>query len=175
MINRYTVTIDGRTRAVEIEDVEGKLRVVVDGRERELDVRSLEGGGVWSCLEGEGARLIEVDGVGKKLTIEVSHPDGEPRICTAEVSDARATAAKPGAHTVTASTGPLTLRAPIPGKVVKVLVKRGDGVEAGQALLVLEAMKMENELRAPRAGVVSLLHVPEGAAVDTGQDLISLG
>ena len=123
MINRYAVTIDGRTRAVEIEDFDAQVRVVVDGHERLLDVRALDGG-VWSVAEGVGARLIQVDGEPKKLTIEVSHPDGEPRICTAEVSDAHATASSPSAHAVP-SAGPLTLRAPIPGKVVKVLVKRG--------------------------------------------------
>lgn len=177
MINRYAVTIDGRTRTVEIGDFDAQVRVVVDGHERLLDIRALDAG-VWSVVEGVVARLIQVDGEPKKLTIEVSHPDGEPRSCMAEVSDddhAAASRVRGPSAGAAAGAGPLTLRAPIPGKVVKVLVKSGTCVEAGQALLVLEAMKMENELRAPRDGVVSLLHVTEGAAVETGQDLISLG
>ena len=173
MINRYAVTIDGRTRALEIENVDGKVRVVVDGRERLLDVRKLDGG-VWSLLDGVDARLVEVDGEPGKLTLEVSHADGEPRIFGAEIADARAAIVTANAPSLRGS-GSTTLRAPIPGKVVKLLVKAGDSVQAGQALLVLEAMKMENELRAPHAGVISTLHAVEGTTVETGQDLVSLG
>ena len=171
MISRYAVTIDGRSRAVEIEDSEGRVRVIVDGRERRLDVRTL-GDGVWSLLDGVAARVVQVDGVAPKLTVEVSHPDGEPRIAIAEIADGRpgAAAVVPRAH----DTGPLTLRAPIPGRVVKVLVRAGESVGAGQTLLVLEAMKMENELRAPRDGVIATVYTTEGAAVETGQDLVSL-
>jgi glutaconyl-CoA/methylmalonyl-CoA decarboxylase subunit gamma len=183
MNNRYAVTIDGRVLSVEIEDAEGRLRVVVDGVERLLDARKVDGGGgggggggsgsgVWSLLDGIDARLIHVDGVPPKLTVEVSHPDGEPRIATVQITDARPdpTAISPGGKQ-----GPSTMRAPIPGRLVKVLVKAGDRVAAGQALLVLEAMKMENELRAVTEGIVSKVHVVEGATVETGQDLVSLG
>lgn len=171
MISRYAVTIEGRTRAVAIEDSDWGLRVVVDGRMRRLDVRAL-GAGVWSLLDGVTARVVQVDGAAPKLTVEVSHPDGEPRICLVELSDARPEPAL--VNTPAAEVGPLTLRAPIPGRLVKVLVKAGERVKTGQALLVLEAMKMENELRAPRAGVVATVHAAEGAAVETGQDLVSL-
>jgi biotin carboxyl carrier protein len=174
MINRYTVTIDGRTRAVEIEDLDGKVRVVVEGRERSVDARRLDQG-LWSLLDGVEARLVQVDGESAKMTVEVSHPDGEPRTCVAAVSDPRVNSAATTNAGTHPGAGPTTLRAPIPGRVVKVLVKTGEVVKAGQALLVLEAMKMENELRAPRAGVVSMLHATEGSAVETGQDLISLG
>lgn len=176
MSDQYAVTVDGRVRAVELEEIgerSGELRVVVDGRERVVDARPL-GEGVWSILHDGQARLIQVDaGPASKLTVEVSHPDGEPRICVAEVADPRkrdAVAAAAGRG----EAGPLTLRAPIPGRLAKVLVKAGDQVKAGQTLLVLEAMKMENELRAPRAGVISTLHVAEGVAVEAGQNLISI-
>ena len=66
------------------------------------------------------------------------------------------------------------VRAPIPGRVVKVLVKAGDAVKAGQTLVVLEAMKMENELRAPRAGTVTEVRAAEGTAVEAGQELVQL-
>lgn len=172
VIARYAVSIDGRTRVVELEDVAGGVRVVVDGRERVVDARDL-GGGMWSVLDGTTARSIQVDGVGSKLTVEVSHPDGEPRLCVAEVSDARAAA--DARDPVASPAGTLTLRAPIPGRVVKILVSRGDAVTSGQTLLVLEAMKMENELRSTRAGVVSAVEVTEGIAVEAGQHLISIG
>jgi biotin carboxyl carrier protein len=56
----------------------------------------------------------------------------------------------------------------MPGKVVRVLVKAGDAVQARQPLIVVEAMKMENELRAARAGTVAELHAREGSSVDAG-------
>lgn len=62
--------------------------------------------------------------------------------------------------------GPLTISAPMPGRVVKVLVKPGDVVEARQGVVIVEAMKMENELRAPRGGRVAEVRVAEGMSVD---------
>jgi biotin carboxyl carrier protein len=170
MIKRYAVTIDGRTLAVEIEDLEDKTRVTVDGRPRDLDVRS--GGGVWSLVDGRDARLLQIDGSAAKMTVEVSHPDGEPRVCAVEVAEAGPRAAAIRNHTGDAA--PWTLRASIPGRLVKVLVKTGERVAMGQALLVLEAMKMENELHAVHAGVVVAVHAAEGVAVEAGQDLVSL-
>lgn len=64
--------------------------------------------------------------------------------------------------------------APLAGSVFKVLVAEGDEIEAGQVLLVLEAMKMETEITAPAAGVVSVLNVAEGEAVQGGQSLIEI-
>jgi pyruvate carboxylase subunit B len=62
----------------------------------------------------------------------------------------------------------------MPGKVVKVLVQAGDAVKAGQGVIVVEAMKMENELRAPRDGVVKSVSAREGQAVESGQTLAVL-
>jgi biotin carboxyl carrier protein len=67
-----------------------------------------------------------------------------------------------------------SIRAPIAGKVVKVLCAVGDTVNAGQAVLVLEAMKMENELVAERGGTVSAIHRAAGNSVDTGEVLVEL-
>jgi biotin carboxyl carrier protein len=78
------------------------------------------------------------------------------------------------ASAATAAGGPKTLTAPMPSKVVKVLVREGDEVAEGQGLLVTEAMKMQNELRAPRAGRVEHIHVAEGAGVETGAPLVRL-
>ncbi len=63
------------------------------------------------------------------------------------------------------------VRAQMPGKILRVRVKAGDAVEKGQSLLVMEAMKMENEIRAPQAGKVAALKITEGQAVETGADL----
>ena len=175
MPETFRVTIGGRTHTVELADEEAgpdgkvKLRAVVDGNERWLDARRV-GPGAWSLLADGEARLIEIDGTMPKLSLEVSHPDGEPRQVVAEVARA---GAGPGAERA-AATGPSSVRAPIPGKLVKVLVKAGDQVKAGQTLAVLEAMNMENELRAPRDAAVTAVHASEGSAVETGQELLSL-
>jgi biotin carboxyl carrier protein len=70
--------------------------------------------------------------------------------------------------------GPQTLKAPMPGKVVKHLVAVGDRVSAGQGVVVVEAMKMENELRAPAEGVVKALPAAEGTPVEAGAPLVVL-
>jgi pyruvate carboxylase subunit B len=65
----------------------------------------------------------------------------------------------------------MKVKAPMPGKVVRVLVGVGTQVELGQSVIVIEAMKMQNELKAPKKGVVKKISVAEGAAVDAGQAL----
>jgi len=71
--------------------------------------------------------------------------------------------------------GPQEIAAPMPGKIVKVLVAEGEEVQRDQGLLVIEAMKMQNELRAPRAGRVERVYAAEGSGVETGARLVRLG
>jgi pyruvate carboxylase subunit B len=73
-----------------------------------------------------------------------------------------------------APTGEGVVTAPMPGKIIRILVKEGEQVKTGQGLLILEAMKMENEIPAPKDGVVKRILVKEGDTVDTGQALIEL-
>jgi biotin carboxyl carrier protein len=94
-----------------------------------------------------------------------------------EVEDAaRAALRRRATRTVDADTtsGPLDIRAIIPGRVAAVRVTPGDAVEAGETLLVVEAMKMQNELRAPRAGTVERVAVGEGQTIDRGDLLVVL-
>ncbi|EFR30806.1 biotin/lipoyl-containing protein [Eremococcus coleocola] len=72
------------------------------------------------------------------------------------------------------ASGSEVISAPMPGTVLSLQVKMGDQVEAGKVLLVLEAMKMENEIVAPQAGKVVEIHTSQGLAVNTGDLLISL-
>ncbi len=74
-----------------------------------------------------------------------------------------------------AATEPGTVVAPLPGRVIEVPVKEGDKVESGDVVIVLEAMKMANEIRATQPGVVSQVHVQTGNAVEKGQPLVTIG
>ena len=82
-------------------------------------------------------------------------------------------AAAPAAPVVTGSGE--AVNAPMPGNILKVNVKTGDAVKAGQVLVVLEAMKMENEIMAPKAGTVTQVLVSKGSTVDTGAPLVVIG
>ena len=162
------VKIDGKERLVEIDDGDGRVRV--DGQPVDVAVTRAESG-VWILRRGNEQTVAQVDGRGGKLAVEIRRPGRDALVLTAEVSDARRTAVAAVARTATGA-APVTVRSPIPGRLVKLLVKAGDAVAAGQTVVVLEAMKMENELAAPRAGKVAEVRCAEGAAVEAGQDLV---
>ncbi len=173
-VARYSVQIAGGVRTVEIAEADGgRVVVVVDGREHLLDLRSpTPGRFAWGYTWIDGTEVVsaEVEGDGPKLQVAL-----RGQVLPVEVADLAATAAAAVVARVQAKpAGPTTIRAPIPGRVAKILVRVGDEVKAGGALAVIEAMKMENELRAPRDGRVKELRVAEGNAVDAGQDLVIL-
>jgi glutaconyl-CoA/methylmalonyl-CoA decarboxylase subunit gamma len=166
---RFAVKIDGKERIVELDEA-AKPRV--DDVEWDVEVVEAEPG-VWVLRQGSAQTTAAVDGAGAKMTVEIRRPGGDPLVLAAEVTDARrAKIAVPARAGNDAS--PVTMRSPIPGRVVKLLVKVDDSVKAGQTVVVLEAMKMENELRAPRAGRVSVIRCAEGSAVEAGQDLVTI-
>jgi glutaconyl-CoA/methylmalonyl-CoA decarboxylase subunit gamma len=166
VIRRYAVTVGGQERAVELEELEGGVvRATVDGRERRLTVVSSAGSAL-TWLDGTRVVHVLLDGALPRLTVSLAG-----MAVPVEVGDARA--AVPVAVS-RAPAGPVSVRAPIPGRVARVQVKPGDEVPAGGALVVLEAMKMENEIRAPRAGAVSEIRCAEGATVESGQVLVIL-
>lgn len=81
----------------------------------------------------------------------------------------------PAAAPAASAAGGDAVTSPMPGNILKVMVKAGDSVKRGQVLLILEAMKMENEIVAPKDGVVQAVNVNEGNTVDTGASLVVLG
>jgi acetyl/propionyl-CoA carboxylase alpha subunit len=153
--------IGGRRRRVELPGgaVDGLVECVVDGRAIAADVRMLQGGMMSLVIEGRQYRcVLDGDGVvigGRRFGFEVEDP--------------RSLQGRRGAGAGTA--GPRALKAPMPGRVVRVLVGAGDEVAEGQALLVIEAMKMQNELKSPKAGRVVRVAAAVGDTVGAGDVL----
>ena len=122
--------------------------------------------------DGDAEELVErtvpVEVNGKRFSVRLWLPDGPAAPATRQ----RSTRPRPGATGAGGSAGNGTISAPMQGTIVKVLVAIGDTVESGQALLVLEAMKMENHINAETAGTVSEIRVGEGDTVGTGDILV---
>jgi biotin carboxyl carrier protein len=163
--------------------------VNLDGTEHVIDVAELPGGGFDVRLEDgqAGKRLeVEVSGPGGPLTVRVEGRvfdlvvDGASPTQQVFASGRRASVVVESAHQRAAAavrsgggaTARGTIVSPMPGKVVKVLVKEGEEVEVGKPLIVVEAMKMENELVAEIAGTVKKVFVQPGDAVEGGAKLV---
>jgi biotin carboxyl carrier protein len=156
---KLSATVGGRTHEVVVERREGRYAVIVDGVERLLDVRKLEADFYSILSEG---RSYEVSVERTRDGYEVRHGAAVRLVRLSDPSrEGRERLRSRGA-------GPEQVVASMPGKVVRVLVGPGETVAAGQGLLVLEAMKMENEIAAPRSGRVVALHVEPGAPVEAG-------
>ncbi len=140
------VRLDDREFLVDLLRVNtGLYSLIIDGRSYEIDV-----------LETEGAHVVLVNG--QPFQVEIQ--DEQERRLRAAVGKGET---RLGKRVVTA---------PMPGKVVKLLVKPGDAVSPGDGVIVVEAMKMENELKAPAAGTVREIRVEEGKAVGGGDVLV---
>ena len=167
---RWVGTVAGRERTIEVVAQGGNVwKVRVDGGpERFVDALPL-GNGAMHLVDGAGSFDIRTEVDGDVVTASI----GDASLSVELVDERRRKLALTrGAH---AATGPVVMKSPMPGKVVKILVAVGAEVTEGQGVMVLEAMKMENELRAPRAGTVKELFVAEGSTVEGKAVLLSIG
>jgi biotin carboxyl carrier protein len=151
-------------RTVEVEPSGGGWRVCLDGEPTDADVRLVAPHTLSILLRGQSfeVRVTEQPNGALKLLTR-----GEE--FTAEVVDPRAWRGR--RHGPIEAGGRQKIQAPMPGKVIRVLVNEGQNVEAGQGLMVVEAMKMQNEVRSPKSGVVQRVFAKEGQAVDVGEVL----
>ncbi len=158
--------IDGAVRGVEI-DVDGSaFRLRVDGRDVTGDVRSPEAG-VYTFYVGSRVIEARVSRLAADNTVRV-----QIGAETAEVLIVDPKRRRPGSHG--SSEGEQTLVAPMPGKVVALLANVGDEVAIGQGVIVVEAMKMQNEVKAAKAGVVAEIRAAVGDTVNAGQVLATI-
>lgn len=164
---RYIVEVAGERIAVDIEGT----AVRVDGQPVEAALSAADGSSERVLRVGAAVHRVQLrrDGGGGRWAVEVAG-----HRLAVEALDERARAIRELTRGAGGASGPAPLVAPMPGLVVRVLVTPGDRVAAGAALLVMEAMKMENELRAPAAGVVRAVHANPGTAVDKGAVLVEL-
>jgi biotin carboxyl carrier protein len=159
---RFDAVIGERRLRAEVRRTDGGYAVTLDGNT--LDVDFLETGDHFASLLVEG-RSYEVGVEGRDGRYRIHLPDGAVMVGLAEPS-------RDGGARPRRSHGPQRLTAPMPGRVVRVLAGEGDEVGAGQGLVVIEAMKMENELKSPRQGRLREVAVCEGQAVEAGALLV---
>ena len=161
----YLSTAAGRVkRTVELETSGGSWRVCLDGKPTDADV-ALVAPHTLSILIGGQSFVVRVT----ELTVGTLKLQTRGEEFTAEVIDPRAWRGR--RHGPIEAGGRQSIQAPMPGKVIRVLVSEGQNVEAGQGLVVVEAMKMQNEVRSPKTGVVQRVLAKEGQAVDAGDVL----
>lgn len=169
MKRELIVTADGRDRTVVVEGPlpDGRFRVTIDGQTREVDAKPIRAG-TWSIMLDGASFVVDLDK--RRTGIAASVGASEAMLQVEDALHRRlASAASPRG----VARGE-TIRAPIAGKVVKVLVAVGDAVAPGSPVIVLEAMKMENELVSERGGTVAQIAKQAGQAVDTGDLLVEL-
>ena len=150
---------------VEVDAIEGGFRVTIDEESVEVDASKLEASFYSLICEGRSYDVSVTEEV--EDTFVVRH-GGFKR--TVRLIDPVAAAA--GGHL--AHTGAAEIHSVMPGRVVSVLVQEGDEVAEGQGIIVLEAMKMQNELRTDRAGVVKAVHVAVGQDVEKDEVLVEI-
>jgi biotin carboxyl carrier protein len=155
----WEMTLDGRILSVDVTASGGRwsLLIASPSPEPPSGLRRATSYEVAVERRSNGERIVYVNG----LAVPVSIVDPRERLVRRRGG-------------VSAETGPRSIVSPMPGRIVRVLVREGDAVAAQQGLVVVEAMKMENELRAPRAGQVSAVKVVEGMSVEAQSVLVIL-
>jgi biotin carboxyl carrier protein len=159
----YEVTIAEKVYRVELVRTEQEWKCKLDGRELPLDVVSAQDGMLSLLLQGKSYE-VKQETVGAESNVIV----GQERF-SVSVRDPRSFRSR--RRSGASEQGVMKIKAPMPGKVVRILAPAGAQVEIGQSVVVIEAMKMQNELKAPKTGVVKKISVAEGAAVEAGQAL----
>jgi len=165
-MKKLQVTIEGEEAALILDRQPGEVLYRLEGALTESGKASVVEvePGVFSVLVNHRSYAAYILKQGDELAVWI---DGRRHsIAISDVRDRSARGAKQ------AAAGPLELRAQMPGKVIKLLVETGSSVRAGESLIVVEAMKMQNEIKSPKDGVIAKIYAPEGATVAAGERLL---
>jgi acetyl/propionyl-CoA carboxylase alpha subunit len=165
---KFEVQLDGlsgkASRVVELERTTAGWRITLDGQAVAADAVEISPYTLSILLNGESHEIRITPVPGGKLKLQIGAQE-----FIAEVIDPRSWSGRRHGHVEAEGRQPIV--APMPGKVIRVLVKAGERVEAGQGLLVVEAMKMQNEIRSPKSGTVEHVLAREGQPVTAGEVL----
>jgi len=163
---RYITTVDDKQFLVEIID---EKHISVDGKVYEVDFESVSGQPVYSLI---------VDGKSHESYVAPGDQNWQVlirgRLYPVTVEDEREKRLRSAAGGGVAETGEFLLRAPMPGLVVAIPVAEGQEIKKGQVILILESMKMQNELKSPRDGIMGRIRVRPGETVEQKQTLLSV-
>ena len=157
--------ISDRTLEISLTAVENRVTVEIDGRHYDLEVRE-SAGGVLLIKNGNAVYRCRVEAKRETGKYEVGVRGRSYPISIIDPKRLRS-AQNAAGH----GHGTAEIVSPMPGKVVRVLVEQGNAVEAGAGIIVVEAMKMQNEMKAPKAGVVVSINAEAGATVNAGDVL----
>ena len=158
----YDVNIDGKNYRLDLNRLDGRWECRLDGRGVEVDA-VLARRDVLSVIIAGKAYEIKRERTATDMHLWVG-----PIRYAVQLRDPRSLRSRASAED---GKGPKKLVAPMPGKVVRILVPESAEVEAGQGVVVVEAMKMQNEIKSPKKGVVRKMIAAEGAAVNAGDVL----
>lgn len=164
---KYIAQIDDNTYEIEIMP-DGEI--TMDGKPMEADLLQVDPLGLYSLLMNHQSYelVVEEQPRGYRVTLGGN-------TFTVDITDERHLRMESSRADVSAGDGDLPINAPIPGLVVKILVTEGQTVALNDPLIILEAMKMENEIRAPRAGVIQNIAIEVGQSVEGNAQLMVLG
>jgi biotin carboxyl carrier protein len=167
---KYYVKVSGREIEIELEEREGQVFAKIGGREHRVSYAEVDGLGQYSILTENRSWAASIEALranGNEFSVGLAGHVFAVSIENERERAAHAAVRKPGG-------GARTLAAAMPGIVVSVAVKEGDEVAEGAPLLILEAMKMQNEVRAESAGRVVKVFVEAGKTVGSGQPLVTI-
>jgi biotin carboxyl carrier protein len=163
---KYIATVNDREYTIEIDPDRG---ILIDGELQEIDFRRLPSGGVTSLLMNHRSVSAVVEERSDHWEVLI-----EGDLYTVHVQDERAYRLGRMRSTGLSVDGEAVVSSPMPGIIIAVPVTVGETVQFGQKVVILESMKMENELRAPCSGVVTHVHVAAGASVEKDQPLVGI-
>ena len=172
-----------------VGDIDMRYTIVDGSNEVKVEIRALNSGQFWVRIGDQEPQMVDalVDGqlvhyvasgksnavtVARNQSATLTHVDGKSR--SLDLLDSHSARRRSRRQRSGSGGGDLTIKSPMPGRIVKVLVEPGQSVQPGDGVIIVEAMKMENELRAECAGIVDQVHVQSDDRVDGNATLISL-